>query len=171
MTFARNGWYCAALTAEVGDTPMARRILNQPIMLVRDAVGDVRAIGDRCPHRFAPLHQGVRDDDTIECPYHGLRFDLNGACVFNPHGQGRIPAAAHVPSYPVVERDQLLPLLEDSLRRLHLSDLRAASRDLAQKLEAGGMDVEQERDLLAQKVQLDRQIQSTLSHFGTVILP
>ena len=73
--------------------------------------------------------------------------------------------------YPVVERDQLLPLLEDSLRRLHLSDLRAASRDLAQKLEAGGMDVEQERDLLAQKVQLDRQIQSTLSHFGTVILP
>ena len=73
--------------------------------------------------------------------------------------------------YPVVERDQLLPLLEDSLRRLHLSDLRAASRDLAQKLEAGEMDVEQERDLLAQKVQLDRQIQSTLSHFGTVILP
>ena len=73
--------------------------------------------------------------------------------------------------YPVVERDQLLPLLEDSLRRLHLSDLRAASRDLAQKLEAGGMDVEQERDLLAQKVQLDRQIQLTLSHFGTVILP
>ena len=73
--------------------------------------------------------------------------------------------------YPVVERDQLLPLLEDSLRRLHLSDLRVASRDLAQKLEAGGMDVEQERDLLAQKVQLDRQIQSTLSHFGTVILP
>ena len=73
--------------------------------------------------------------------------------------------------YPVVERDQLLPLLEDSLRRLHLNDLRTASRDLAQKLEAGGMDVEQERDLLAQKVQLDRQIQSTLSHFGTVILP
>ena len=73
--------------------------------------------------------------------------------------------------YPVVERDQLLPLLEDSLRRLHLSDLRAASRDLAQKLEAGEMDVDQERDLLAQKVQLDRQIQSTLSHFGTVILP
>ena len=73
--------------------------------------------------------------------------------------------------YPVVERDQLLPLLEDSLRRLHLSDLRAASRDLAQKLEAGEIDVEQERDLLAQKVQLDRQIQSTLSHFGTVILP
>ena len=108
MTFARNGWYCAALTAEVGDTPMARRILNQPIMLVRDAVGDVRAIGDRCPHRFAPLHQGVRDDDTIECPYHGLRFDLNGACVFNPHGQGRIPAAAHVPSYPVVERDGVI---------------------------------------------------------------
>jgi vanillate O-demethylase monooxygenase subunit len=108
MTFARNAWYCAAFAAEVGDAPIARRILGDPVMLVRDTAGAVRAIGDRCPHRFAPLHLGVRDSDTVECPYHGLKFDLNGACILNPHGQGRIPATARVPSYPVAERDGVI---------------------------------------------------------------
>ncbi|MGB2423422.1 MAG: toprim domain-containing protein, partial [Flavobacteriales bacterium] len=73
--------------------------------------------------------------------------------------------------YPVVERDQLITLLEDSLSRLHLLDLRKASKEVATKLEQGGLSVEDERDLLAQKVQLDREIQTTLAHFGTVILP
>ena len=90
MTFARNGWYCAGFTAEIADKPIARRILGDPIMLVRDTAGDVRAIGDRCPHRFAPLHLGAIDSDTIECPYHGLKFDLNGACILNP-GKGAFP--------------------------------------------------------------------------------
>ena len=73
--------------------------------------------------------------------------------------------------YPVVERDQLMSLLEDSLRRMHLTDLREASREVSSKLEEGGLSVEEERDLLAQKVQLTREIQATLKHFGTVILP
>jgi DNA primase len=72
--------------------------------------------------------------------------------------------------YPVVERDQLISLLEDSLRRMHLTDLREASREVSSKLGAGGL-VEEERDLLAQKVQLAREVQATLKHFGTVILP
>lgn len=108
MPFAREAWYCAALGEEVTDALLARRILGDPILLTRDSAGVVRAIGDRCPHRFAPLHQGVREGDTVECPYHGLRFDLSGGCVHNPHGAGRIPAAAHVPSYPVHESDGVI---------------------------------------------------------------
>jgi phenylpropionate dioxygenase-like ring-hydroxylating dioxygenase large terminal subunit len=104
MAFAKNAWYCAAFSSEIGHDFLARRIVGQPILMTRDAGGAVRAIGDRCPHRFAPLHRGMRDGDTIECPYHGLRFDLSGACVFNPHGQGRIPGAARVPAYAVEER-------------------------------------------------------------------
>lgn len=105
MSFAKNGWYCAAFSAEVTEALMARRIVGEPILLTRDQNGDVRALGDRCPHRFAPLHKGVRDGELVECPYHGLRFDLFGACVHNPHGEGRIPATAQVRAYPVVERD------------------------------------------------------------------
>ena len=73
--------------------------------------------------------------------------------------------------YPVVERDQLASLLEDSLRRLHLIDLREEAHEVQTKLEAGGLDLDEERTLLAQKVRLDRDIQETSAHFGTVILP
>lgn len=45
---------------------------------------------------------------SIQCGYHGLRFGADGRCNLNPHGDGRIPAAAIVTSYPVVERWSLL---------------------------------------------------------------
>jgi len=61
-------------------------------------------MGDVCPHRFASLSRGRFEDDIVECPYHGLRFDLNGVCVYNPHGDGKIPERARVASYPVIER-------------------------------------------------------------------
>jgi DNA primase len=73
--------------------------------------------------------------------------------------------------YPTVERDQLTTLLEDSLHRMHLMDLKASLDRVRTKLEAGGMSVEEERAMLAEKIQLDREIQTTLAHFGTVILP
>ena len=73
--------------------------------------------------------------------------------------------------YPTVERDQLTTLLEDSLHRMHLMDLKASLDRIRTKMEAGGMSVEEERAMLAEKIQLDREIQTTLAHFGTVILP
>jgi phenylpropionate dioxygenase-like ring-hydroxylating dioxygenase large terminal subunit len=108
MPFLRNVWYVAAYASEVGDDLFHRRILNEPVLLYRGADGAVRAIGDRCPHRFAPLHLGARDGDDVVCAYHGLRFDQTGACVFNPHGNQKIPVTARVPRYPVVERDGLI---------------------------------------------------------------
>ena len=73
--------------------------------------------------------------------------------------------------YPTVERDQLTTLLEDSLHRMHLMDLKASLDRIRTKMEEGGMSVEEERAMLAEKIQLDREIQTTLAHFGTVILP
>ena len=59
----------------------------------------------------------------------------------------------------------------DSLRRLHLMDLRKLASDVAAKLETADLSVDEERDLLSQKVKITREIQATLQHFGTVILP
>ena len=66
------------------------------------------AIGDRCPHRFAPLHLGCKQRDEVACPYHGLVFGPGGECTRNPHGDGTIPKAAKVPHYPLVERWEAL---------------------------------------------------------------
>ena len=43
----------------------------------------------------------------LACPYHGLRFDGSGTCVFNPH-QGEAPPKVAVPTYPLEERHGLL---------------------------------------------------------------
>ena len=68
--------------------------LEANVAAIRDAGGEAVALADRCPHRFAPLSRGRVVDDTLECPYHGLRFGAHGHCVFNPHGDGRVPARA-----------------------------------------------------------------------------
>ncbi|MGE3267993.1 MAG: Rieske (2Fe-2S) protein [Chloroflexota bacterium] len=64
--------------------------------------GEYHALLNRCPHRAAPLCQGVvtglitspaqyqreltRDGEIVRCPWHGWEFDIkDGRSVFNPH--------------------------------------------------------------------------------------
>ena len=107
MSYLRNAWTVAAWANELEPGQLlARTLLDEPLVFFRDAQGQPKALADRCPHRFAPLSMGKLCDGgaAVQCPYHGLRFDSGGACVLNPHGDGRIPEAAKVRSYPVVER-------------------------------------------------------------------
>lgn len=102
MSYLRNTWYVAAWDDEVqAGTLLARVLLNEPVVMFRDADGCVRALQDRCPHRFAPLHIGTLDGDAVQCRYHGLKFNGQGDCVHSPYGA--IPRAARVRSYPVAE--------------------------------------------------------------------
>jgi len=105
MGALRNAWYVAAWADEIGpETLLGRTILNQPVLLFRDSSGQVAAIGDRCPHRFAPLHLGRHVGDAVQCGYHGLEFGIDGLCSRNPHDSVSKPPKAKVPTYPVVER-------------------------------------------------------------------
>lgn len=111
MTFLRNVWYVSGWADELMPGQMlARRICDEPLVFYRDDTGAPHALFDRCPHRFAPLSMGKLCDGgtAIQCGYHGLRFGADGKCIHNPHGDGRIPAAAAVKTYPVVERWSLL---------------------------------------------------------------
>lgn len=103
--YLRNVWYVAALSSEVGPEALFhRKLLDTSVMLYRKQDGTPVAVHDRCPHRFAPMHMGKREGDEVRCVYHGLRFDAQGQCTHNPHGDGRIPKAAQLRSYPVIER-------------------------------------------------------------------
>ncbi|MDH3233550.1 MAG: Rieske 2Fe-2S domain-containing protein [Alphaproteobacteria bacterium] len=101
--FVRNTWYVAAWDHEVTRTLLARTILNTPIVLYRRQDGRPVALNDACPHRFLPLSKGELIGDAIQCGYHGMTFDCDGACTRIP-GQERIPDTARVASYPVAER-------------------------------------------------------------------
>lgn len=83
-------------------------MLGEKVALFRLSNGEAAAIGDICPHRFASLAAGAIIQDTLRCPYHGLRFDRSGACVENPHHGGIIPPGASTKSYPVHERHRAI---------------------------------------------------------------
>jgi len=109
MSFLRNSWYAVAWSDEIAwGSQIRRKVLNEDLLIARGAGGAVSVLRNRCPHRFAPLHLGTREGDVIECAYHGLRFDLLGKCLSNPHGDGTIPARAVVPNYPAIERHLLV---------------------------------------------------------------
>jgi vanillate O-demethylase monooxygenase subunit len=109
-TYLRNAWYVAAWSDDLVDGQLlARTIMQEPVVLYRKADGNVAALQDRCPHRFAPLHMGkIVNGDCVQCPYHGLEFDSSGACVLNPHGAKNLPSRARVRSYPVTERHKAI---------------------------------------------------------------
>src|SRR4051812_153243 len=102
--FIRNAWYVAAWADEVGETPLARRICNEPVVLFRDQQDRVAALLDMCCHRGAPLHMGKVVEEGLQCGYHGLIFDRSGTCVRVP-GQEHILERTQVRSFPAVEQD------------------------------------------------------------------
>ncbi len=108
MKYLDNTWYAAGWATEVTRQPIARTLLDEPVLLYRTVSGQVAAMSDRCPHRFAPLHLGKLVGDVIQCPYHGLRFNEVGVCVENPIGTGLIPAKAKTRMFPVVERNGIV---------------------------------------------------------------
>jgi vanillate O-demethylase monooxygenase subunit len=103
MAYLRNAWYPAAWAEEVTREPMARTLLDEPVLLYRTEAGAPVALEDRCCHKFLPLSLGRIKGDCVECGYHGMTYDATGACVRIP-GQPAIPANARVHSYPVAER-------------------------------------------------------------------
>ena len=95
-----GGWANQIKAGEARGLTLAER----EIAVYRSEEGQVFAIGNRCPHRFAPLHLGKVKGDLLECGYHGLQFAGSGSCAFNPHMKNGAGGAVSVPSYAVEER-------------------------------------------------------------------
>ncbi len=107
MKFVRSVWYAAGWSSEIKPGELFhRRLLDEPVVFFRKPDGEVAALQDRCPHRFAPLHRGSLEGDRIQCGYHGLVFDSSGQCVRNP--RGKVPDRARVRSFPVREQDGIV---------------------------------------------------------------
>ncbi len=100
--FAKNCWYVAALSNELGRALTQRTIAGVGVVMYRTEAGKAVAMLDRCPHRLAPLSMGRLTGDAIECGYHGITFDCDGRCVRVP---GESPQAHfRVQVFPLLER-------------------------------------------------------------------
>jgi phenylpropionate dioxygenase-like ring-hydroxylating dioxygenase large terminal subunit len=99
-------WYVACESRDLGKAPLARTILDTPMVLFRGEGGKAAALLDRCAHRNVPLSLGKIVDCRLECRYHGWQYGTSGRCEKIPglvHDFDRI--AKHVPGYPTVEQD------------------------------------------------------------------
>jgi len=73
-----SSWFAVALASRVGRQPRRVVLMDRPIVLARIDGRRVVGFEDRCPHRHAPLSRGRVVDGTLQCPYHGWRFDAQG---------------------------------------------------------------------------------------------
>lgn len=97
-------WYPVALSRDVGDAPVAARLLDERLVIWR-VDGVVTVAPDWCPHRGVPLSLGTLHGDGLACLYHGLRFGAGGACIHVPaHPDRAVPGQFHLRAYPAVER-------------------------------------------------------------------
>ena len=76
-----DAWYIAGWSHELSDGPVARRIMNEDVVLFRTVEGKAGALEDRCCHRGVRLFLGECTDAGIRCGYHGMAFGPNGECL------------------------------------------------------------------------------------------
>jgi phenylpropionate dioxygenase-like ring-hydroxylating dioxygenase large terminal subunit len=108
--FLWDFWYPALRSDAVrGNALATAMLLEVPLVLGRTTDGRAFAMRDSCPHRGIPLSHGRFDGKSVECSYHGWRFDAcSGQCVEIPSltSQDKLKVervfAGH---YPCEERD------------------------------------------------------------------
>ncbi|MDQ6964730.1 MAG: nitrite reductase small subunit NirD [Mariprofundales bacterium] len=60
------------------------RVGTMQIAIFRLSNGTIRAIDNRCPHKQGPLAEGIISNDTIICPLHARKIDLESGDVLPP---------------------------------------------------------------------------------------
>ena len=73
---------------------------SETIAVFRQRSGKITAIQNECPHRGGPLSEGILGADTVICPYHAWKVNVEtGECITDP---------CHLKSYQVhVEAGQV----------------------------------------------------------------
>ena len=90
-------------TSDVPEGEMKLVEVGEERILLSNIGGNFYAIGEVCSHADGPLSDGDIEDDEVECPFHGARFNLKTGLNTSP------PAYEAVPCYPVsVQNDDIL---------------------------------------------------------------
>lgn len=81
----KNQWYAILPSAYVKNEQIVGvKRLNLDLVLFRDRNGKLGCLVDQCSHRGAALILGKIKDCNLQCPFHGLEFDVEGACQLIP---------------------------------------------------------------------------------------
>ena len=129
----KNMWYAVMASKSVkrGKIVGAKRF-SENLIFYRDGSGRVSCAAARCPHRGESLACGCMKDGHVQCPFHGIEFDMDGKCVLIP-SNGRASAANNhrfdLKTYPVRETGGIIFVwyygegsLQEAVRKQFFSD-------------------------------------------------
>ena len=103
-------WYPSLRARELRVGKMTKALLlGVPLVLGRKKDGKIFAMRDLCPHRGIPLSAGWFDGETVQCKYHGWRFEpCSGQCAEIPSltsYETLDPTKIFASAFPCEERD------------------------------------------------------------------
>ena len=84
--------------AQPGDY-LTYQLLNEPIVVTRNAAGELNAFANVCAHRGVEVAHGSGNTNEFSCPYHGWLYDLDGQLVGAPYmkeAEGFDPASCRL---------------------------------------------------------------------------
>ena len=86
----RQDWVCvgrADQLPEPGDY-LTYELAGEPVVVLRDGAGALRAMSNVCLHRMSTLLEGTGRTRTITCPYHAWTYNLDGSLRGAPAMEG-----------------------------------------------------------------------------------
>jgi len=108
--YVRLVWQPVAMLSELGERPLALRVLGEDLVLFRDKSSRIGLLHKHCSHRGASLEYGIPMERGLSCCYHGWTYDIDGAIL----NMGAEPASNRMRdklcqgAYPVHVHDGLV---------------------------------------------------------------
>src|SRR5690242_7473103 len=63
-------------------------VVGEPVIVVRDKQGELRAFSNVCRHRAGPIALGSGCKNVLRCQYHGWTYTLDGRLIGTPDVDG-----------------------------------------------------------------------------------
>jgi choline monooxygenase len=98
--FRRTGQLVGTLSQDCGDVNGLKRtisdpetfftadVVGEPVVVVRDKQGTLRAFSNVCRHRAGPIALGSGCKNVLRCAYHGWTYTLDGRLIGTPDVDG-----------------------------------------------------------------------------------
>ena len=100
------GWFAVSASQDLPPGEVrAIAYVGRALVLFRTDSGRAQVFDAYCPHLGAHLGHGGRVvSETLQCPFHAWRFEVDGRCAAIPYAK-REPASARARPYPTIEQN------------------------------------------------------------------
>jgi len=78
----------AARTIADPESYFTAEVAGEPVIVVRDRLGTLRAFSNVCRHRAGPIALGSGCKNVLRCQYHGWTYTLDGKLIGTPDVEG-----------------------------------------------------------------------------------